>query len=110
MRRGWGPIGTTPRRWPRGVSASPVRAALVAALDDWASCADRSGSADWVLAVARLADPDPWRDQVRDPETWDDPAVLAELAAAVHVSEQSPQLLMVLGGRLGPAVATLRPS
>ena len=41
------------------IKESPARAALVAALDDWAVCAANSRRLASLLAVARLADPDP---------------------------------------------------
>ena len=100
MRRGSGRRETTRRRRPLRVQASPVRGALVAALDDWAACATDRDQQAWVLAVVRQADPDPWRDRVRDPATWDDPAALRELADRAPVAGQSPQLLAVLGARL----------
>src|SRR5205085_1016800 len=52
------------------VRASAARADLVAALDDWAALRrglDKSGDG-WkrVGTVARAADPDPWRNRLRD--------------------------------------------
>ena len=69
---------------PEGVAAR-VRASkwvahIVAALDDWAVCAADPARQDWLLGVARRADPDPWRDRVRDPAAWRDGKALAELA------------------------------
>jgi serine/threonine-protein kinase len=97
---GIGAVGDDPAEAAARLRASPVRGALVTALDDWAACvADREQQA-WVLAVVRQADPDPWRDRVRDPATWDDPAALRELADRAPVAKQSPQLLAVLGARL----------
>ncbi len=93
------------------VAASPVRAALVAALDDWAVCADQKRR-EWLLAVARQADPDPWRNRVRDPRTWADRKQLTELARTAPVKEQSLQILVAVGERLqadhGDATAFLR--
>jgi serine/threonine-protein kinase len=87
------------------VQASPVRVALLAALDDWAVCIAAKDRRNWLLAVARAADPDPggWRDRVRDPASWDDRAALEELARTVPMSEQSVPLLLALGERLGSA-------
>jgi serine/threonine-protein kinase len=76
-----------------------VRAALVAALDDWAACAADRDQQAWVLEVVRRADPDPWRDRVRDPATWDNSDALRDLVVRAPVSKQSPQLLAVLGAR-----------
>jgi serine/threonine-protein kinase len=87
------------------VQASAVRAALTAALDDWAICAADKDRRDWLLAVARTADPDPegWSDRIRDPASWEDPAALVELAHVVPVSEQPVSLLLALGERLAAA-------
>ena len=95
-----GTVEEAPEAVAARVRASPVRLALAAALDDWAVCNVDGGLRAWVLTVARLADPDPWRDRVRDPATWDDRAVVQDLADRAPVAEQSPQLLVALGGRL----------
>jgi eukaryotic-like serine/threonine-protein kinase len=97
---GIGVPGDDPTEVAARVRASPVRGALVAALDDWAACAADGDQLAWVLAVLRHADPDPWRDRVRDPATWDDPEALRDLTGRVRLSEQSPHLLAVLGARL----------
>src|SRR5262249_33084526 len=80
------------------IQASTVRVALLAALDDWAVCAGDKDKRDWLLAVARIADPDPqgWRDRVRDPASWEDPAALAKLVRTVPVNEPSVSLLLAL--------------
>jgi tetratricopeptide (TPR) repeat protein len=84
------------------IRSSAVRAQLVAALDDWALCVDRVEPArrTWLLAVARAADPGPWRDRFRDAAVWDDRAALERLAREAKVNELSPQILSVLGTRL----------
>jgi serine/threonine-protein kinase len=84
------------------VKASAVRGALVAALDDWAICITDKGRRDWLLEVARQADPDPegWRDRILDPVAWEDRAALAELARTVPVARRSVSLLLALGERL----------
>jgi serine/threonine-protein kinase len=92
------------------VEASNIRGALVAALDDWAVCAT-DDKRRWLLEVARRADPDAqgWRDRVRDPLTWANPAVLGELARTAPVEDQTVQLLVVLGERLQGAGAEAIP-
>ena len=89
---------------PQGVAArvraSKWAAHLVAALDDWAVCAADPARQDWLLEVARRADPDPWRDRVRDPAVWRDGKALAELARAAPLPEQPVPLLLALGERL----------
>jgi serine/threonine-protein kinase len=89
---------------PEGVAAR-VRASkwtthIVAALDDWAVSAADPARQDWLLEVARRADPDPWRDRVRDPAVWRDGKALAELARAAPLAEQPVPLLLALGERL----------
>jgi serine/threonine-protein kinase len=87
------------------IQASTVRVALIAAVDDWAVCVTDKDRRDWLLAVARKADPDPrgWRDRIREPASWEDPKALAELARTVPVSGQSVPLLLALAERLGAA-------
>src|SRR5262249_2093210 len=81
------------------VRDAAVREALVAALDDWAACAGKPQRRNWLLTMARRADPDPWRDRVRDPAVWDDGAALARLARE-QAADQSPHLLAALAKRL----------
>jgi serine/threonine protein kinase len=82
------------------VAASPVRDALLPALDDWAAGDRDEARRKWVLAVARLADPDPWRDRARDPKTWEDQAATKELAAQADINRQPIHLLVIVGARL----------
>jgi serine/threonine-protein kinase len=82
------------------VRASKWAAHIVAALDDWAVCATDPARQDWLLQVARRADPDPWSDRVRDPAVWSDGKALAELAQAAQLAEQPVPLLLALGERL----------
>ena len=76
---GLGAVRDDPASVATRVAASPVHTELIAALDDWAACAADRDLRAWILAVARLADPDPWRDRIRNPETWDRPAAIAAL-------------------------------
>jgi serine/threonine-protein kinase len=92
-----------PDRVAARVRASAVSVALMAALDDWAVCAEDQERRDWLLAVARKADPDPngWRDRIRDPASWTDPAALGELTRNVPLNGQPVSLLLALAQRLG---------
>jgi tetratricopeptide (TPR) repeat protein len=89
---------------PKGVAAqvaaSAARGPMVAGLDDWAVCATDKRRQAWVFEVARRADPDAWRDRVRDPVAWGDQAALARLARTTSVAEQPVNLLTALGERL----------
>jgi Flp pilus assembly protein TadD len=90
------------------IRASPRHDVLVAALDDWTTCARDREPRHWLLEVARRADPDPWRNRARDPAVWDDRKALARLAEEQAVAEQSPQLLVAVAARLmGPEAARL---
>ena len=65
--------------------AGPVREELIAALDDWMRIRrgmHNKDHSDWkrLLAAARAADPDPWRNQVREAWLRDDRKALGELA------------------------------
>src|SRR5262249_32976258 len=73
------------------VRASAVRLALIAALDDWALSATDQCRRDWLLLIAREANPDPlgWGDRIRDPTKWDNRAALSELAETVPVKDWS---------------------
>lgn len=87
------------------IMRSSTRDALIGALDAWAACNNDSQGRprrDRLLNIARLADPDPlgWRQRARDPETWDNPSVLAEVTASVPDSERGLSLLLALGERL----------
>ena len=76
-----GPPPSSPR-WTTGRSVPPTRPG-------------RIGCSKW-----RRADPDPWRDRVRDPAVWRDGKALAELARAAPLAEQPVPLLLALGERL----------
>jgi len=91
------------------VSASPARKALVGGLDDWVTCTRDRRRRAWLLQVALLADPDPWRNRARDPAVWEDRAKLTELTAAAPVEGQSLALLLALGHRLDLAGGDPRP-
>ena len=78
------------------VRGSPVRAEIVAALDDWASLTHDQARRAWLLAVARRADPDPLRDRLRQPELWQDASSLKRIVQELRGEELSPQLLTAL--------------
>jgi Flp pilus assembly protein TadD len=81
----------------RRVAASPVREALLAALDDWISNESDAGRRDRLSRIARAADPDPWRDRFRDALARRDEATLRKLAAEADVARLSPAALVALG-------------
>src|SRR5262249_33626334 len=70
--------------WAARTGNAPIQAQLLAASDDWAWVARRNLELrSQLLTVARLADPDPWRDQVRDPALWKDRQAVWKLAEEV---------------------------
>jgi tetratricopeptide (TPR) repeat protein len=71
---------------------SDVCAEIVAVLDDWAGITQDRGRLEWLLAVARAADPDPSRDHLRRPELWRDGRELKKLVQKQKGEELSPQL------------------
>jgi serine/threonine-protein kinase len=79
------------------VRESTVREEIVAALDDWASITRDRPRRAWLLAAARASDPDPVRDQLRQPDVWRDAKRLTQLARELSVADLSPQLATALG-------------
>jgi serine/threonine-protein kinase len=87
------------------IAASPIKKQLLAALDNWAYTAlmiQDAKTQALVLAIARRADPDKWRDRLRDPAVWKDRQRLKRLAAEVKVDRESPALLKNLDHLLAP--------
>ena len=97
---GLGAVGDEPKAMAARLAASAACQPLVAVLDDWAVCAADGRRRAWILEVARRADPDAWRDRVRDPAAWDDRAALAELARTASVAGQPAPVITALGERL----------
>jgi tetratricopeptide (TPR) repeat protein/tRNA A-37 threonylcarbamoyl transferase component Bud32 len=102
---GLGSVSDDPAGVAARINASAVRAALIAAIDDWSNCASDPQLHNWVLAVARRADPDPagWRDRALDASKWNDAAALSELASSIPIEGQSLSLMLALAERLRSA-------
>jgi serine/threonine-protein kinase len=100
---GLGEVGDDVERVAARIGASPVAEALVAGLDEWALMVVDAKTTSWALAVARRADPDPWRNRFRDPAVWQDRQVLQALTddalreGGAKLDSLSPQLLEALG-------------
>jgi serine/threonine protein kinase/tetratricopeptide (TPR) repeat protein len=94
--------------------ARDIRVELAAALDGWAAVLQGQGNGRWraLLAAARVADPDPFRQRVRDAARRTDGNELADLAAADQAAELPAPTLFLLANHPGlpvrPAVAMLR--
>jgi serine/threonine protein kinase/Flp pilus assembly protein TadD len=85
------------RRLPAGADRDPI----VAALDDWARMRRRSRKAEdegWKrpLAAARAADPNPWRDRLREALMRTDIRALTALQAAIPLDRTHPSDLILL--------------
>jgi serine/threonine-protein kinase len=81
------------------IRSSPARFALIAALDNWAYFAELINDVlvRRLLELARAADPDPWRDRLRNQVVRADREALTRLAEEVDVGRQSPTVLASLG-------------
>jgi tetratricopeptide (TPR) repeat protein len=79
-----------------------VRVELAAALDDWAVVRKGPGiSSKELLAIARSADPDEWRNQLRDAMEAKSPEILKNLVGAASIRELPPSTLVLFGEALG---------
>jgi serine/threonine-protein kinase len=110
---GLGQVGDDATAVADRIRGSAIRVQLVAALDAWAIIAKKEDQ-EWLLAVARRADPDPWRDRFRDPAVWGDRAALEALAKELlrdetQLAKQQPQLLVALAFALGQAKGDVGP-
>ena len=96
-----------------------IRLELARALDFWSSMrrrSDNTGPPDWkeLLAIAKLADPNPWRNGLRDALQGRDLKALEALEASAEVASLSPATLHLLGyalsdlGAADRAVSLLR--
>jgi serine/threonine-protein kinase len=93
------------------IRQSRIRYALVAALDLWAVISDEPPRRR-LLALAGQADPDRWRNQVRQAVEGYDSESLRKLAREVDLSVQPPQMVLALALSLpktdGQVAALLR--
>ncbi|MFG0316704.1 MAG: protein kinase, partial [Planctomycetota bacterium JB042] len=78
------------------IAASDSRHGLVAALDDWALSLEGEDLSR-VYEVARLADPEPWRDRVRVAVAQQDAEAIDALAAEASMDGQPVPVLLSVG-------------
>jgi tetratricopeptide (TPR) repeat protein len=103
---GLGQEGDEPQVVASRIRGSAIQEQLVAALDNWASVAVDQKRRSWVLAVARGADPQDWRDRFHDLAVWQDRVALERLAGELlggqgeKLARLSPPLLTALGDAL----------
>jgi tetratricopeptide (TPR) repeat protein len=79
------------------VRKSAVSEEVIAALDDWAAFTRDGPRREWLLAVARKADPNPGRARLRQPDLWNDGKQLANLPEDLKVAALSPEMATALG-------------
>jgi eukaryotic-like serine/threonine-protein kinase len=77
-----------------------ILAELAAALGDWARLADPK-QRERLLKILRLADPDPWRQRLRDALAQQDRHALVNLARDREVERLAASTLYLLGSALG---------
>jgi tetratricopeptide (TPR) repeat protein len=90
----------------RIVDGSPIREQLLTALDNAAFVArviDPKKGLERPLAIARTADPDPWRDRFRHPASWFDRDALLALRDTAAVGSDMPPAhqIVIVGVLLG---------
>jgi len=79
-----------------------IRMQMAAALDDWAGVRKGNNVSGWkhLVVIARVADPDPWRNRLRDTLENErekrDPRALEELAASARGDELAPATAVLL--------------
>ncbi|MCI0742296.1 MAG: tetratricopeptide repeat protein [Gemmataceae bacterium] len=90
------------------IRARPIAVELATALDHWAfvrSKHPKKGAtpADWqrLIAAAKAADPDLWRNRLRNALVNNDALALRELAAQAEALAQPKPILVLLGSFLG---------
>jgi tetratricopeptide (TPR) repeat protein len=104
------------------IARSSIHAVLIKALDEWGPRRREEASLrgatnpDWtkLIEIARLADPDPWRNRCREAVLRRDRQALEQLADTVPIPQVSPRTLWLLGvtlnevGGLDKAVTLLK--
>jgi serine/threonine protein kinase/Flp pilus assembly protein TadD len=106
--------GLEPQEAGARIRSRTIRVRLAAALLEWARLRNREAqrlgrNGDMVgkhlLAIARAADPDPWRDQLRDALERRDREALEKLAASEQATKLPPLTLFLLAVALEDAGA-----
>ncbi len=93
-------LGTPPDVVADKVRGSAVRSPLLDALDDWAFSLPDGAQRQRILAVARRADDNAWRNRLRDPAVYNNRLQLEHLADEADTPTLSPILLSLLAEEL----------
>jgi serine/threonine-protein kinase len=99
---GLGELQDDPQVVASRIKASNIRRALLDALDDWIASTSSQRRLNWLVAVARRADPDHavWRDHLRNSVAATNPAPLVEVMRTARVADQPISMLLMLGQRV----------
>ncbi|HEV3343166.1 MAG TPA: protein kinase, partial [Pirellulales bacterium] len=97
-------LGDPPEQVAASIQARSIREQLVAALDDWILVPD-AGVRERLRAIAKLADPDEWRNRMRQAVVANDRRALEELAARPEVASFRPASGYLLAQALSNAGA-----
>jgi tetratricopeptide (TPR) repeat protein len=85
-----------PEEVARRIQERAIQTQLVAAIDTWATFTDNDPNQKRLWAIARLADQDRWRNQIRDAIARGDLPVLKKLSTSAEVvSLPAPTLLLL---------------
>jgi tetratricopeptide (TPR) repeat protein/tRNA A-37 threonylcarbamoyl transferase component Bud32 len=109
-------LAPDPRQAAATIAASAIRQQLIVALDHWVTARPKKDAqgARHLLALARLADRDPWRQRLRDLLVREDRQALKDLAKEPGTLAQPPVTAQILAvslwraGAQAEAVALLR--
>ena len=84
------------------IARSPIRKALVVALDDWAVWTTDLNRRKWLLELVQASEENPteWRRQFHDIRNWKDREALGRLAASAPIAEESVSTLVEVGRSL----------
>ncbi len=109
---GWPMLDSDPNELAHRIQASPITDRIIAGLDDWAWLTHRESlrteeeaqrqtyiaDRNRLLGIARQAAPDlGLNDELRDPNLWDQPDALLDVAEKVDPEDESAELLVLIG-------------
>jgi serine/threonine-protein kinase len=108
---GLGEVHDDPEVVAARIRGSHIRLALVVALDQWASFTGNARMIDWMLDVARRADPDSagWRKRAGDPASWKDEKAFARLLETAPIPSRAIPALLAAEGQMAGKVRDTTP-
>jgi tetratricopeptide (TPR) repeat protein len=99
---GRGTFEDPPGEVAKAIQGSAIHGALMDAVFNWAVCTDSKSQRDWLLQVARQAEPqiNGWHEKVLTPDAWEDVDLLSGLVRSAPVESEPVSLLLAVGERL----------